>query len=109
AKSRSFGKVKSARGRFRERFFLVSRSLCEAWHWKPILHGYRCSIAVALRKFLVPFPSALDNAIERLKLRLPAKLALDFLRGSDQPRGVAEPEGLFGSVVLSTGDFSAYW
>ncbi len=72
---------------------------------KLILHGYRCSISVALRKFLVPFPSALDNAIKRLKLRLPAKLALDSLRGSDQPRRVAEPAGLFDGVDLSSGDF----
>ena len=55
----------------------------------------------------MPFPSALDNAIKRLKLGLPAKLALDFLRGSDQPRRVAEPAGLFDGVDLSSGDFPA--
>mgnify|MGYP003694548971 CR=1 FL=1 len=57
-----------SRNAFRERFF-VAMSLREAWHWELILHGsrrpqgdgYRCSIAVAMWKFLVPFPGALDN------------------------------------------------
>ena len=74
---------------------------------RPQDDGYRGSIAITIWKLLVPFPGALDNAIERLKLRLPAKLALDFLRGSDQPRRVAEPAWLFDGVDLSPGDFPA--
>src|SRR5438046_7232271 len=74
---------------------------------RPQDDGYRGSIAITIWKLLVPFPSALDNAIERLKLRLPAKLTLDFLRGSDQPRRVAGPAGLFDGVDLSPRDFPA--
>ena len=42
-----------------------------------------------------------------MKLRLPAKLALDFFRGSDQPRRIACAGGLFDGVDLSPGDFAA--
>ena len=34
---------------------------------------------IAARKLLMPFPGALDNRVERLELRLPAKFLLDSL------------------------------
>src|SRR6266511_2959074 len=55
----------------------------------------------------MPFPSALDNGVKRLELRSPAKLVLNFFRGSDKSRWVAGSAWLFNRVDLSPGDFAA--
>src|SRR5207247_5117759 len=76
AKSRSFGRIKGARGRFRERFFLVAGVAAggPAFHQRPAeVSGPRLQlISIAVRKFLVPFPGALDDGVKRLELRAPA-------------------------------------
>src|ERR1022692_3827010 len=64
------------------------------------------SIAIAARKFLVPFPGAFDDGVERLELRFPTKLALDLFRGSDETRWVARTARLFDDVDLAAGYFS---
>ena len=43
----------------------------------------------------VPGPCALDDRVDVLKARLPAKLALDFIRSRDEPRGIARTAWLF--------------
>jgi len=40
-------------------------------------------VAIALWKFLVPFPGALNNGIKRLEFWFPAKLPFDFVGRSD--------------------------
>ena len=55
----------------------------------------------------MPFPGTLDDGIERLELRSPAKLVFDFFRGGDQPRRVAGSARLFNRVDLSSGDLAA--
>ena len=47
------------------------------------------SMFIPAREFLVPFPRALDDGIQRLKFWPPAELAFDFFRGRDQTRRVA--------------------
>ena len=46
-------------------------------------------IFVAARKLLMPFPSALNDGVERLELWFPAKLLFDFVGRSDEPRRIA--------------------
>src|SRR5258707_14180694 len=62
---------------------------------------------VAARKLLMPFPSAVDNRVEGLELRLPAKFFLDSLRGSDEPGRVARSAWFFNRLDLSSSGFAA--
>ena len=55
----------------------------------------------------MPFPSALDNRIERLELRFPTKFLLDSLRGSYEPGRVAWSPWFFDGLDFSSGDFAA--
>jgi len=55
----------------------------------------------------MPFPSALDNRVEGLELRLPAKFFLDSLRGSDEPGRVAWSAWFFNRLDFSSSDFAA--
>src|SRR5207302_7073636 len=55
----------------------------------------------------MPFPSALDDGVERLELRSPAKLLFNFFRGSDKARRIARSAWLFNCVDLSPGDLAA--
>src|SRR6266487_4451247 len=55
----------------------------------------------------MPFPSAVDNRVERLELRLPTKFFLDSLRGSDEPGRVAWSTWFFNRLDFSSGDFAA--
>src|SRR5262249_22529066 len=64
-------------------------------------------IFVTPRKFLVPFPSALNDCVERLELRLPAKLLFDLVGGGDEPRRVAGPAWFFDRLDFSARDFAA--
>src|SRR5437867_12634934 len=64
-------------------------------------------ILVAVWKLLMPFPGTLDDGLERLELRSPAKLVLNFFRGSDKARRIAGSARLFNRVDLSSGDFAA--
>src|SRR5437773_5612946 len=46
--------------------------------WQPALPQVSASIFVTARKFLMPFPCAIDNGIESLELRAPAELTFNF-------------------------------
>src|SRR5436305_1317004 len=55
----------------------------------------------------MPFPGALDDGVERLELWFPSKLALDFVRGSNEARRVPWTAWLFFDFDLASGDFAA--
>ena len=55
----------------------------------------------------MPFPGAFNDGVERLELRLPAKLLFDLVGGSDEPRWIAGPAWFFDRVDFSTRDFAA--
>src|SRR5262249_3726545 len=56
---------------------------------RPSGRFYALSIFIPAREFVVPFPCAFDDGIQRLKFWLPAKLAFDFFGRRDQARGVS--------------------
>src|SRR4029453_2986536 len=64
-------------------------------------------IFVTAWKLPMPFPSTLDNRVERLELRLPAKFLFDSLRGSDEPWRVAWSAWFFDRLQFSSSDFGA--
>src|SRR5215470_9888824 len=64
-------------------------------------------IFVATWKFLVPFPGALDDCLQRLELRSPTEFSLDLCRRSDEPGRIAGSPWLFNCGDLSTRDFDA--
>ena len=70
---------------------------------KPTCH----LLAITAWKFFVPFPSALDNRVERFELGLPAKFLLNSRRGCDEPGRVAWPAWFFDRLDFSSGDFAA--
>src|SRR5262249_10137098 len=49
---------------------------------------------------------AVDNRVEGLELRLPAKLLFDFFGGGDESRRVAWSAGVFGCLNFSSSDFA---
>src|SRR4029077_8346955 len=61
----------------------------------------------AVGKFLVPFPRALDNCLQRLELRSPTEFFFDLFRRCYKPGWIARPARLFDCGDLSSGDFSA--
>src|SRR5262249_35857618 len=64
-------------------------------------------IFIAVWKLLVPFPRALDDRVERLEFRLPAKLFFDFFRRSDEHVWVAWSPWFSDRLDFSPGDFAA--
>ena len=64
-------------------------------------------IFVAVWKFLMPFPRALDDCFQRLELRSPTEFRFDLFRRCDKPGWIARSALLFDCGDLSSGDFSA--
>src|SRR5215469_8108339 len=55
----------------------------------------------------MPSPGALDDGVQRLELRSPTKLGLDFFRRGDESWRVPRSTRFFDGVDLSTSDFTA--
>src|SRR5437773_10789305 len=64
-------------------------------------------IAVAVRKFLMPFPGATDDRFKPLESWTPTQIRLDFFGRCDKPRRIARPPRLIHERNFVAGHFPA--
>src|ERR1051326_7455885 len=64
------------------------------------------SFFISARVGREPGPGRLDDQAQVLKLRLPTKLLLDFIRAGDEHRGISSATRRYSRLDFAAGDFT---